>query len=667
MIVVDDVTPRWIRELHRFIAVKSLLFLHGNILDRVSYPVRDGEGPVTWIEGDDLRHFLQTWLTDLGYELVGLGDPLLDLRFATPAMEPRYQQLLAVVPPPATPTPAPAAARGNRGPSLRTALGDIGRVMRNTQTPSAFVIDFASRLVAAPDRLLGEELELCTRLLRAALDGAEVIRRTGRWNNVLILLCDKLNDLPPFLYVNNPRARSIRVDQPDGQDRARVFRKIHRAFHQAGPEPPSPDRVAQFSALTEGFSYYEIMNLVGLSRREGIPVEPVEPLIERYKYGITQNEWDRLDPQRLAGAEAFIKANIIGQDRAVARVLDLIKRACLGLAAGTGPRHQRPRGVLFFAGPTGVGKTELAKTLATLLFGSKDRLIRFDMSEYAAEHADQRLLGSPPGYVGFEEGGQLTNAVKEHPFSVLLFDEIEKAHPRIFDKFLQILDDGRLTDGRGETVYFSECILIFTSNLGTATPGQDGDGDGDGASAALGDAGIPGYAQLRAGVLQAIRDHFNRELGRPEILNRFGDSFVVFDFIRPPVDEQIIDLLLGQLREALCRERAIGLTWSDGVHAALVERARAGYLRHGGRGIRNLLDTVLVDPLARWLFDHGIKNHAELRVEGLSDHGESAPYRYELAIHQISSPSVGEGRGGGREPLPKPIAERTTGEFAHGR
>lgn len=634
MIVVDDTAPRWIRELHRFIAVKSLLFLHGNILDRVSYPVRDGDAPPTWTEGDDLRHFLQTWLSDLGYELVGIGDPLLELRFAAPAMEARYRQLLAAAP--AAPTPAPAAGRGGRGPSLRTDLADIARVLRNTETPSAFVIDFASRLVAAPDRLLGEELELCTRLLRAALDSATVIRDPRRWNNVLILLCDKLNDLPAFLYVNNPRARSIRVDQPDGQDRARVFQKIHRAFHQAGPEPPTPERVAQFSALTEGFSYYEILNLVGLSRQEQIPVEPIEPLIERYKYGITQNEWDRLDPQRLAGAAAFIQARIIGQGPAVARVLDLIKRACLGLAAGTGPRHQRPRGVLFFAGPTGVGKTELAKTLATLLFGSEDRLIRFDMSEYAAEHADQRLLGSPPGYVGFEEGGQLTNAVKEHPFSVLLFDEIEKAHPRIFDKFLQILDDGRLTDGRGETVYFSECILIFTSNLGTAAPGQEGGG----APAAPGDFETPSYAQLRAGVLQAIRDHFNRALGRPEILNRFGDSFVVFDFIRPPVDEQIIDLLLGQLREVLHRERSIDLSWSDEIRAALVERARAGYLRHGGRGLRNLLDTALVDPLARWLFDHGIKNHAALRVEGLNDHGEDAPYRYELVIQ------LGEQGGG---------------------
>lgn len=628
MIVVDDTAPRWIRELQRFIAVKSLLFLHGNILDRVSYPVRDGDTPPIWIEGDDLRHVLQTWLSDLGYELIGIGDPLHDLRFATPAMESRYRQLLAA--PPTAPTPAPAAARGNRGPSLRTDLADIARVLRNTETPSAFVIDFASRLVSAPDRLLGEELELCTRLLRASLDSASVIRDPQRWNNVLILLCDKLNDLPAFLYVNNPRARSIRVDRPDGQDRARVFRKIHRAFHQADPEPPSPERVAQFSALTEGFSYYEILNLVGLSRREQIPVEPIDPLIERYKYGITQNEWDRQDLRRLAGAESFIKARIIGQGPAVARVLDLIKRACLGLAAGTGPRQQRPRGVLFFAGPTGVGKTELAKTLATLLFGSGDRLIRFDMSEYAAEHADQRLLGSPPGYVGFEEGGQLTNAVKEHPFSVLLFDEIEKAHPRIFDKFLQILDDGRLTDGRGETIYFSECVLIFTSNLGTAMPGQDGDEDG-----APADSAIPSYAQLRAGVLQAIRDHFNRQLGRPEILNRFGDSFVVFDFIRPPVDEQIIDLLLEQLREVLRRERSIDLSWSEKVRATLVGLARTGYLRHGGRGIRNLLDTALVDPLARWLFDHGIKNHATLRVEGLNDHGEDAPYRYELVIdHQ---------------------------------
>ena len=134
----------------------------------------------------------------------------------------------------------------------------------------------------------------------------------------------------------------------------------------------------------------------------------------------------------------------------------------------------RPRGVAFLAGPTGVGKTELAKSVTQLLFGDESAYIRFDMSEFSAEHSDQRLIGAPPGYVGYDAGGELTNAVREKPFSVVLFDEIEKAHPRILDKFLQILDDGVLTSGRGDRVYFSESIIIFTSNLGIYSTAADG-------------------------------------------------------------------------------------------------------------------------------------------------------------------------------------------------
>jgi ATP-dependent Clp protease ATP-binding subunit ClpA len=145
----------------------------------------------------------------------------------------------------------------------------------------------------------------------------------------------------------------------------------------------------------------------------------------------------------------------------------ILRRCFYNLSGAQFSRYSnRPKGVLFFAGPTGVGKTELAKTITEFIFGSEHNYIRFDMSEFSQEHADQRLVGAPPGYVGYEVGGELTNAIRQRPFSVVLFDEIEKAHPKILDIFLQILDDGRLTSGRGETAYFSESLIIFTSNLG---------------------------------------------------------------------------------------------------------------------------------------------------------------------------------------------------------
>src|SRR6185369_7733636 len=163
------------------------------------------------------------------------------------------------------------------------------------------------------------------------------------------------------------------------------------------------------------------------------------------------------------------------QQAAVVKALYIIKRAATGLSGAQGSKAGgKPRGVMFLAGPTGVGKTELAKTMTELLFGDERAYVRFDMSEFSAEHADQRLLGAPPGYVGYDAGGELTNAVKERPFSVILFDEIEKAHPRLLDKFLQLLDDGVLTSGRGERVFFSETIIIFTSNLGIYKTDREG-------------------------------------------------------------------------------------------------------------------------------------------------------------------------------------------------
>ena len=668
MIVVNEDSSRWLREMARFVCIKNVLFIYGNVYDLVSFPLQgDQPNQLRWTESD-LPGFLRRFLLGMKYEVVAWADPIEDLSFVSPEMETLFHKIERGGESDEKDTPGEAAEtnqpnteqgrsmnqqqsggmlsraadkfRGGkpRAVDWETVVHRIGLGLQNTRVPCAFVIDFASRLTSTPDRLPREERMLMTRLLKATMASREVVREDGRWNNMIILICEKLNDLPAFLYLNSPRARSIHVEPPDRDERERFIQRYYRYFHGAvGPQEPPPKQVAkEFVDLSEGLTNYEMRSLLNLSLRGRIPVvDPgtgvsnVKRIAEMYKYGVTESEWDKISVERLSGAEAFIRTRIKGQETAVARVIDIVKRAVIGIAAGDSDKTNRPRGVLFFAGPTGVGKTEMAKAMAELLFGREDRLLRFDMSEYAAPNSDQRLLGAPPGYVGYEEGGQLTNAVKNNPFSILLFDEIEKAHGSIFDKFLQILDDGRLTDGKGETVYFSECIIIFTSNLGTVARSE-----GEGPQVLV-TPNMP-YARMKDTVLQAIRDHFNFVLGRPEILNRFGDNFVVFDFIKPPLDEQIVDLLISRLAHAALETRRIKIVVEQAARDKLVVHART-HLHHGGRGIRNAVDSALVNPLSRALFDGNVPAGTRLRVLDLLDRGVDAPTRFELTVRVESA------------------------------
>jgi ATP-dependent Clp protease ATP-binding subunit ClpA len=216
------------------------------------------------------------------------------------------------------------------------------------------------------------------------------------------------------------------------------------------------------------------------------------------------------------------------------------------------------------------------------------------MSEFSAEHSDQRLLGAPPGYVGYDVGGELTNAVREKPFSVLLFDEIEKAHPRILDKFLQILDDGVLTSGRGDKVYFSETLIIFTSNLGiykkTATGGRI-------AHTSYEDP----FETIQEKIKYEIENYFKFELNRPELLNRIGDNIIVFDYIRPHVGEMIFDMMLDNHLKAIQKQLNITLNLDESVKKSLKELALKD-LSNGGRGIRNKIEYHFITPISRSLF-----------------------------------------------------------------
>ena len=424
----------------------------------------------------------------------------------------------------------------------------------------------------------------------------------------MIWIVDKEGDLPDWLLIENPRIRHIPVSRPDSAARRALAGALLRGVPCARDATPEglAEAESAFVDGAEGLLLADMNAIATLARVEEVPIGNIADAVRRYKVGVTEDPWLRVDRNKIRSAEAFIRRRVKGQAHAVTHMLDLVKRAMTGV--GTQRKGNRPRGVAFLAGPTGVGKTELAKTVTSLLFGDESAYIRFDMSEFSAEHADQRLIGAPPGYVGYDVGGELTNAIRERPFSVVLFDEIEKAHPRILDKFLQILDDGVLTSGRGDRVYFSEALIVFTSNLGIYRQDETGQRV---ANVHPGDS----FEDIQKNVLGEIQQHFKLVLNRPEILNRIGENIIVFDFIRNDVAIEIFEQMV---RAMLADIAALGIAVeiTDASRTALRQRC-IGDLSNGGRGIRNQLEAHLLNPLARGLFDQDAQPGDRFAVSGI--------------------------------------------------
>ena len=609
---MGDYISKWHREIGIFCRIKPLLIVEGNVLDVYRFPA-DGSTP----KGSILRlpEYLHHYFSDLGYKTIVFFDSMQGFYNSCDEAHIRAFSELTHAKLDGSTIKSDFKGKANSATALvRTAVSQ-------NKAPVAIIMNLASRYITSPDNIDQSEVDSFTNLLLASMEGKDVRTATGTLKNLVVMIVNKVNDVPAWFYLDNPNVKTISIGTPSKEEREALIKgENFSSFFAAdvfGEDYPyyesHPDELEKiqdrFIGLTEGFSFTEINGLRRLCKNEKTHIRQMSSVIDLYRYGIKENPWDSLDVEELKTAKKDFQKRVKGQDFAIVKTLDVVKRAVTGMAGLQSSSHAKPKGILFFAGPTGTGKTETAKTLAEKLFGDESCCIRFDMSEYSQSHSDQKLLGAPPGYVGYEAGGQLTNAVKNNPFSILLFDEIEKAHPSIFDKFLQILEDGRMTDGQGNTVYFSECIIIFTSNLGIYTRNELG----------VREPNVTPdmeYSEVQRKVRQAIEDYFKLELGRPEILNRIGENIVVFDFIRPEVAKQILDAQVSKIVENLAAEKGIELVITEKAKAALVTKALDN-LGNGGRGIGNIVESLLINPLARYLFDEGIKEHVRITIHDI--------------------------------------------------
>jgi ATP-dependent Clp protease ATP-binding subunit ClpB len=329
---------------------------------------------------------------------------------------------------------------------------------------------------------------------------------------------------------------------------------------------------------------------------EEVTSEEIAEIVSKWT-GVPVSKMIEGEQQKLLEMESRLAQRVVGQDEALAAVSNAVRRARAGLQDPS-----RPIGSFIFLGPTGVGKTETARALAEFLFDDEQAMVRIDMSEFMEKHAVSRLVGAPPGYVGYDQGGYLTEAVRRRPYSVVLFDEIEKAHPDVFNIFLQILDDGRLTDGQGRTVDFRNTVLIMTSNIG---------------SQHIVDLGADAEDEMRRRVMDALRGHF-----KPEFLNRV-DDVVIYHSLREEQISHILEILLGHLRERLS-DRRIKIELSQAAKEFL---ARRGYdPQYGARPLKRLLQRQVQDPLAMRILEGEFPDGSSIEAD-LAEDGEGLVFR----------------------------------------
>lgn len=477
----------------------------------------------------------------------------------------------------------------------------IEKNLSDNNKSTVFVLNWSDYVFGREGSLSPEDRENLTLLgkaIRTERPNYHFDKGSQLQESHIIIITNKVSLLPISMYQGNAEVSCIHIPKPDRNERKDLLLKLENNFSlkfEQGETLLNSPKTNQCIDMLDDFSNKEIIQMAKLSckieQSEGTSLT-FDKLFLLFKYGEKDNPWEKLDHNALKKIKETLGEQVVGQETAISRVEEVVIKAYMGLTGlhKTSSRTM-PKGVLFFVGPTGVGKTELSKAIAKFLFGDEQACIRFDMSEYAQSNSDQKLIGAPPGYVGYEEGGQLTNAIRKKPFSIILFDEIEKAakpNPRILDIFLQILEDGRLTDSKGETVNFSESIIIFTSNLGASEILNSND-----------------KKDISNQFIKKVKDYFNNELERPELLGRIGyNNIVPFDFIdNIDFSKKIAISKLKPICDGIKEKYQMELGFED-VEEFITFVLNSSDTNKGGRDILNAINDILLDQLSMYLFEN---------------------------------------------------------------
>jgi len=583
----------WQDNLKRLLRQKEVLIIHGNVRDS-AYIKKDGN----LVPG--LADLLLEMGRELGYQRVvawgvffdreGKGhSPMWSLERIESLQEGSESQVRTI-------------GSENRETTLLTRW--LQNDVKDVNMKTLFVINYIDKLTPFnKGGSYAKDIALLVTLIQKIIENIAD-------NNRLIMVALRDSMVPLEYYTNSPRVAVMEIQKPDKEER-----NIYFSRHLSPTKIPE-EQIDFLANITDALYARDLENILRdvMQEKSKIPelsYTILRKIVNRYRIGTEEDPWSKLpisgSPKGLIdSADGWFREKVIGQDHAVREVVKAIKKARSGVVGLATGQASKPKAAFFFAGPTGTGKTFLAKKLAEYLFDTEEAFVRLDMSELKEEHTVSKLIGAPPGYIGYEEGGQLTNAVKARPFSVILFDEMDKAHPRIMDIFLQILDDGRVTDSRGQTVFFTESIIVFTSNIGARTINSNKQAIGERENLdriiAKTEDLVERSRLVREHFIRAVQEFFLYEISRPELLNRIGSHIIGFNFIDDPeAKKKMVESKLKDISKNF-RDRFANLghrlNFKEGVVAYFLEKHKQSIEKYGGRGLVNAIDDEIGHHLA---------------------------------------------------------------------